>query len=124
MVTGNVSATYGPLIMPSMPGSVSLTPPDWATVAATSAGVGPGFGGGTAPEPPVGGAATSGGVVPGAGGGAASSAISVASGASATISEPDVTTTLYRRTRIWTGSNHDCPVRTSNSQPCQGQRTI
>src|SRR5690242_11546540 len=110
MVTGNVSATYGPLSMPSMPGSVSVTAPGLAAAAATSAGVVPGF--------------AAGGIVSVAPGSAGSALISVSLGSSATISEPDVTTTLYLRTRTWTGSNQDCPVLTSNSQPCHGQRTI
>ena len=37
---------------------------------------------------------------------------------------PGATDTSYRRTTTCRGSNHDCPVRRSYSQPCQGQRKI
>src|SRR5215212_7507908 len=70
MVTGNVSATYGPFSRPSIPGSVSPTAPDWVVAAAISAGVVPGFGGG-----------------------ALSASTDASSASSATISAPGVTVT-------------------------------
>src|SRR5271166_2102351 len=37
---------------------------------------------------------------------------------------PSATSTGYERTWIRSGSQYDCPVRTSNSHPCHGQRRI